>query len=242
MTKVRGRSHWSPVQQGVGKTSVIAQVLEDAADRMELPMLALRVDRLEPADRPEALGKHMGLPASPVRTLAAVAQGQDCLLVIDQLDAVSMASGRNPQFFDCIGAMLEEARQHPNMRVLSACRKFDVDNDNRLRDLVGENGIAQEFRVESFDAETVRSLLAAAGFDPDQFSAKQIDLLALPLHMHLLSEVARGGAVDTSVLQTTKDLYDAFWRYKQQALQSRGVSPESNARSSRLGGQSDDRP
>ena len=209
---------------GVGKTSVIAQALGDAAIA-ELPMLALRVDRLEPADRPEALGKYMGLPASPVRTLAAVAQGQSCLMVIDQLDAVSMASGRNPQFFDCIGAMLQEARQHPNMRVLSACRKFDVDNDVRLRDLVGENGIAQEFRVASFDAETVRSLLLRLGLDPDQFSAKQIDLLALPLHMHLLSEVARGGAVDTSVLQTTKDLYDAFWRYKQQALQSRGVSP-----------------
>ncbi len=209
---------------GVGKTSVIAQVLEDA-ETMELPMLTLRVDRLEPADLPEAVGKNMGLPASPVRTLAAVAQGQGCLLVIDQLDAVSMASGRNPQFFDCIIAMLEEARQHPNMRVLSACRKFDVDNDNRLRDLVGDNGIAQEFRVESFDTETVRSLLARLGMDPDQFSAKQIALLTLPLHMHLLSEVARGGAVDTSVLQTTKDLYDAFWRYKRQALQSRGVSP-----------------
>ena len=209
---------------GVGKTSVISQVLDDAAIE-ELPMLALRVDRLEPADRPEAVGKNMGLPASPVRTLAAVAQGQGCLLVIDQLDAVSMASGRNPQFFDCIGAMLEEARQHPNMRVLSACRKFDVDNDIRLRDLVGEDGIAQEFRVESFDVETVRSLLTRLGFDPDQFSAKQIDLLALPLHMHLLSEVAKGGSVDTSVLQTTKDLYDAFWRYKRQALQSRGVPP-----------------
>ena len=209
---------------GVGKTSVISQVLGHA-EIIQLPMLALRVDRLEPAERPEELGKHMGLPASPVRTLAAAAQGQDCLLVIDQLDAVSMASGRNPQFFDCIGAMLEEARQHPNMRVLSACRKFDVDNDIRLRDLVGENGIAQEFLVESFDAETVRSLLVRLGFDPDQFSVKQIDLLSLPLHMHLLSEVAKGGSVDTSVLQTTKDLYDAFWRRKQQALQSRGVSP-----------------
>ena len=209
---------------GVGKTSVIAQVLEDA-ETMELPVLTLRVDRLEPADLPEAVGKNMGLPASPVRTLAAVAQGEGCLLVIDQLDAVSVASGRNPQFFDCIGAMLEEARQHPNMRVLSACRKFDVDNDNRLRDLVGENGIAQEFRVDSFDTETVRSLLDHLGFDPGQFSAKQINLLALPLHMHLLSEVARGGAVDTIVLQTTKDLYDAFWRRKLQALQSRGVSP-----------------
>ena len=208
---------------GVGKTSVIAQVLDDE-DIRETPMLALRVDHLEPAERPEALGHQMGLPASPVRTLAAVAQGQDCLLVIDQLDAVSVASGRNAQFFDCIGAMLEETRQYPNMRVLSACRKFDVDNDNRLRDLVGQNGIAQETPVAPFDAETVRSLLARLGFDPGRFSDKQIDLLTLPLHTHLLSEVAEGGAVDISALRTTKDLYDEFWRHKQQALRSRGVT------------------
>ena len=207
---------------GVGKTSVISQVLDDA-EIHELPMLALRVDRLEPADRPEELGKHLGLPASPVRTLAAVARGQDCLLVVDQLDAVSTASGRNPQFFDCIGAMLEETRQHPNMRVLSACRKFDVDNDIRLRDLVSENGIAHEFPVVSFDTETVRILLERLGLNPGEFSAKQFDLLALPLHMRLLSEVVKDEGVDTSVLQTTKDLYDAFWDHKENALRLHGV-------------------
>ena len=210
---------------GVGKTSVISQVLDDA-EILELPMLALRVDRLEPAGRPEDLGRHLGLPASPVKTLAAVARGQDCLLVVDQLDAVSMASGRNPQFFDCIGAMLEETRQYPKMRVLSACRKFDVGNDERLRRLVSEDGIAREFQVEPFDAETVRNLLSRLGFDPSHFSAKQMILLALPLHMYLLSEVAKVAGVDTDVLQTAKDLYDAFWRHKQQALQSRGVTPD----------------
>ena len=209
---------------GVGKTSVIAQVSEDV-QTMQWPMLALRIDRLEPAERPEVLGANLGLPASPVRTLAAIAKGRDCLLVIDQLDAVSMASGRNSEFFDCIGAMLEEARQHPNMRVLGACRKFDVDHDARLRGLVDENGIAMEFPVERFDPETARSVLAGLGFDPSHFSEKQSDLLALPLHIHLLSELAKGGAVDTNALQTTKDLYDAFWRHKQQALQSRGVAP-----------------
>ena len=208
---------------GVGKTSVISQVLDDTEIRA-LPMLALRMDRLEPAHRPEELGKHLGLPESPVRTLAAVARDQDCLLVIDQLDAVSVASGRNPEFYDCIGAMLEEARHHPNMRVLGACRKFDVDNDIRLRSLVSEDGIADEFQVEPFDRETVQTILKRLGFDPGQFNAKQIDLLALPLHMHLLSEVANGGAVDIGVLQSTKDLYDAFWRDKRRALQSRNVA------------------
>ena len=208
---------------GVGKTSVIAQVLA-GAEIVDWPLLAFRVDRLEPVHRPEEVGEQLGLPASPVRTLAAVAGGRECLLVIDQLDAVSLASGRHPEFFDCIASMLEEACHHPNMKVLGACRKFDVDNDPRLRHLIGENGIAQEFPVAPFDYETVRRLAAKLGIDAAKLSSKQIDLLALPVHMRLLSEVVADGGVDTNGLQTTKDLYDRFWDYKRQVMQSPSVT------------------
>ena len=97
---------------GVGKTSTISQTLSHIEDR-NWPKLALRVDRLEVSTTPTQLGESAGLPASPVSVLAAVAEGRDCLLVIDQMDAVSLASGRNPEFFDCIGAMLQQARQFP---------------------------------------------------------------------------------------------------------------------------------
>ena len=208
---------------GVGKTSVIAQVLA-GVQIADWPLLAFRVDRLDPVQRPAEVGEQLGLPASPVRTLAAIAAGRDCLLVIDQLDAVSLASGRHPEFFDCVVSMLEEARHHPNMRVLGACRKFDVDNDHRLRELIGANGMAQEFTVAPFDHETVRRLAEKLGIDPAKLSSKQIDLLALPVHMRLLSEVVADGGVDANGLQTTKDLYDRFWDYKRQVMQSPSVT------------------
>ncbi len=208
---------------GVGKTSVIAQALA-GAEIVDWPLLAFRVDRLEPVHRPEEVGEQLGLPASPVRTLAAVAGGRECLLVIDQMDAVSLASGRHPEFFDCIASMLEEACHHPNMKVLGACRTFDVDNDPRLRHLIGENGIAREFPVAPFDHETVQRLVAKLGVDPAKLSSKQIDLLALPVHMRLLSEVVADGGVDANGLQTTRDLYDRFWDYKRQVMQSPSVT------------------
>ena len=208
---------------GVGKTSVIAQVL-GGAEIVDWPLLAFRVDRLEPVHRPEEVGDQLGLPASPVRTLAAVAGGRECLLVIDQLDAVSLASGRHPEFFDCIASMLEEACHHPNMKVFGACRKFDVDNDPRLRHLIGENGIAREFPVAPFDHETVRRLSAKLGIDPAKLRSKQLDLLALPVHMRLLSEVVADDGIDASGLQTTKDLYDRFWDYKLQVMQSSSIA------------------
>ena len=208
---------------GVGKTSVIAQVL-DGSEIVDWPLLAFRVDRLEPVLRPEEVGDQLGLPASPVRTLAAVAGGRECLLVIDQLDAVSLASGRHPEFFDCIASILEEARHHPNMKVLGACRKFDVDNDPRLRHLIGENGIAREFPVALFDHETVRRLAGELGIDPAKLSSKQLDLLALPVHTRLLSEGVADGSIEASGLQTTKDLYDRFWDYKLQVMQSSSIT------------------
>ena len=208
---------------GVGKTAVISQTLQRIKDR-EWPMLALRVDRLDPSTTPIELGSALGLPASPVSVLAAIADGRDCLLVIDQVDAVSQASGRNPEFFDCISAMLHQAQAYDNIKVLSSCRKFDIDNDPRIRDLTKEGGIAKEIPVEQFDEETVRALTDKLGIDPRALSQKQIDLLKLPIHLRLLEEALPDGDGNSTGFQTPKDLFDRFWNYKLKVIHRR-VNP-----------------
>ena len=205
---------------GVGKTAVISQTLRRVQDR-SWPMLALRVDRLDPSATPTELGSSLGLPASPVGVLAGIAEGRDCLLVIDQVDAVSHASGRNPEFFDCISAMLYQAQSYDNIRVLSACRKFDIDNDPRIRDLVKEGGIAKEIPVEQFDEETVRTLTVKLGIDPKTLSPKQIDLLRLPIHLRLLYESLPDGDGTSTGFQTAKDLFDKFWSHKLKVMHRR---------------------
>ena len=205
---------------GVGKTAVISQTLQTIQGR-EWPMLALRVDRLDPSTTPKELGSTLGLPASPVSVLAALADGQDCLLVVDQVDAVSQASGRNPDFFDCISTLLHQAREYDNIKVLSACRKFDIENDPRLRDLIREGGIAKEIPVEQFNEETVRTLIEKLGIDPKTLGAKQIDLLRLPIHLRLLEETLPDGDGNATGFQTSKDLFDRFWDYKLKVIHSR---------------------
>ena len=202
---------------GVGKSSLIAQALEEIEER-GWPILALRVDRIEPAATPRELGQRLGLPASPASALANLADGKDCLLIIDQLDAVSLASGRNPEFFDCIAAMLNQANHHPNMRVLVACRKFDVDNDHRIRELISANGIAQEVQLSEFDEATVREVVAKLGIESTRLNPKQIELLSLPVHLRLLAEVSDGKNGAPLGFQTAKELYDAFWEEKRRVL------------------------
>ncbi len=206
---------------GVGKSSVLFQTLMEIEHR-DWPVVCLRVDRLEPCQTPSLIGDQLDLPDSPVRVLASFAEGRDCLLILDQLDAVSLASGRNSEFFDCIAAMITEAEHHPNMRVLAACREFDIDNDNRIRDLTGEKGVAKRVMVDEFDHDTVSRIVGELGFDAAKLNAKQMTLFSLPIHLKLLSEVAK---LDKSQdeIQTPKDLFERFWDHKLDELQTRGV-------------------
>lgn len=128
-------------EAGVGKSGVILQSVE-ALHKNGVPIIAFRVDSLNPTNSPDQVGEQLELPGSPAHVLANIAQGRDCVLIIDQLDAVSNASGRNPQFFECVEQIIEQTKTFPRMRLLLACRKFDLDYDYRLKRLTSEYGIA----------------------------------------------------------------------------------------------------
>ena len=84
---------------GTGKSGVAAEVLCSLSDKGWFT-LALRMDRLNPVETVRQIGEQMGLPDSPPIVLGGLSHGRKSLLVIDQLDAVSTSSGRNPHFFE----------------------------------------------------------------------------------------------------------------------------------------------
>lgn len=207
-------------EAGVGKSGVMLQVLE-ALHKQGVPTLAFRIDGLAPTLLPSDVGQQLGLPGSPANVLAAIAQKRDCVLIIDQLDAVSLASGRNPQFFDCVAEVINQAQAHPRMRLLLACRKFDLDNDHRLRRLTGENGIAETVAISRLPYSTVQRVVTELGLEATRLNNKQLDLLSVPLHLSLLAEIAEAPNLDVLDFKTAKDLYDQFWNRKQLILRER---------------------
>ena len=128
---------------GAGKSGVLWQSVQELEAEEHWPILAFRLDRLESMASTSDLGDQLGLGVSPVTALAAVAAGGPCLLVVDQLDAVSFASGRLPSGFNTVVDLIREAAAFPQMRVLLACRAFDVDNDHRIRRLVADNEVGR---------------------------------------------------------------------------------------------------
>ncbi|HEY9853869.1 MAG TPA: ATP-binding protein [Leptolyngbyaceae cyanobacterium] len=204
-------------EAGVGKSGVMLQVLEALRDR-GVPTLAFRIDRLEPTLLPNDVGQQLGLPGSPANVLAAVAQKRDCVLIIDQLDAVSLASGRNPQFFDCVAEIIKQTQAHPKMRVVLACRKFDLDNDHRLQCLTDINGIADTVTINRLPHPTVQKVVSELYLDAIRLNAKQLNLLSVPLHLSLLAEIVGDSTIDALDFGSAKDLYDKFWERKQNLL------------------------
>ncbi|MEA5472506.1 hypothetical protein VB714_26800, partial [Spirulina sp. 06S082] len=211
-------------EAGVGKSGVMLQTLEKLQQQGIL-IFAFRVDRLDPVQHPDHLGEQLGLPASPATVLANIAGDRDCVLAIDQLDAVSSTSGRNPQFFECIHEIIKQAKIHSKMRVLLACRKFDLDNDYRIRQLVDRNGIAESVEIKKLSQEKVKVVVNQFDLDVNRLSKKQLDLLAIPLHLILLAEISRSSTLDALSFNTDRELFAQFWEYKRsQVKQSLGNS------------------
>jgi NACHT domain len=199
---------------GAGKSVVAAQVVTMARRRHQ-PVLVVSADRLPDAATTTQLGAELGLPESPVTVLAAVAAGGDALLVIDQLDAVSVTSGRHPERLGLISDLLREARSYPKLRLLLACRHFDIENDRALRAAAHDNDAAV-VAIGDLDEEQIRRVLADAGL-ATTVPAPLMRLLAVPLHLALYVELALAGVSDLGSARTLTQLYDRYWDVKRGA-------------------------
>lgn len=209
---------------GAGKSVAAGQVVRLARER-EWPVLVLSADGLPEAPTTAQLGVELGLPESPATVLAAVAAGGDALLVIDQLDAVSVTSGRHPERLRLIGDLLREVRSYPRLRTLLACRQFDIDNDRELRGIAREDNAAV-VAVGNLDEEQVRQALGEAGL-PTAVPAPLMQLLAVPLHLALYVELAQAGVGDLTSTRTVAELYDRYWDTKRDACRlARGGTDE----------------
>ncbi len=209
---------------GAGKSVVAGKVVTIARQR-KWPVLVVSADRLPDAATTTQLGVELGLPESPATVLAAVAAGGDALLVIDQLDAVSVTSGRHPERLSLISDLLREVRSYPRLRALLACRQFDIDNDRALRAVTHE-GDAAVVTVSTLDEEQIRQVLADAGL-ATAVPAPLMRFLAVPLHLALYVELALAGVGDLPSTRTLTQLYDRYWNMKRDACRlARGGTDE----------------
>ncbi|MEV4926366.1 NACHT domain-containing protein [Streptomyces roseoverticillatus] len=195
---------------GGGKSAVLHQAFTELDARV-IPVLAFRLDRLEPFASTRELGQRIDLTMSPVSALGSVANGRPCVLIVDQLDAVSLASGRIPDTFDAVADLVGEAMADPAMRVVLVCRAFDAQADARIRQL-GASQHCACLDVGPLSDAQVDAAVTNMGLDASQLALPQRSLMRSPLHLALLAEVS--DQKEALSFRTTRQLFDAFWDTK----------------------------
>ena len=155
----KGKSAMLDGVAGSGKSCVLAQVL-NRLTASDVPCLVLSLDRLTEDDySAHAIGTRQGLSDSPVVTLGEFAAGRESILCIDQLDALSAISSRQSSTWGAFNEMLDEARSYPNMRMLFACRSFDLEEDANLRGLMADTDQVERISVGNLALSVVESAI-----------------------------------------------------------------------------------
>lgn len=202
---------------GGGKSSVLYQAAREL-EAQDAEVLAFRLDRRGAFGSIVELGVQLGLSTSPIAALRQAADGRDAFLIIDQLDAVSLASGRLSERYDVIADLIQEATAVDGVRVILACRLFDVENDHRIRKFDARKDV-ERLTVEPLHDQAVADAVSTMGLDPDLLTAAQCALLRSPLNLVLLNTIsAQPDALDFT---SRGSLFEAFWQLKEQTSEAR---------------------
>lgn len=221
---------------GSGKSTVVADVVTRLRQTGAV-VAALRLDLFpDPAPTADALGAQpaAALGGSPARVLQRAAAGASAVLVVDQLDALSAASGRAELTLEGVRQTLLQAGVVENVRILVACREHDLEHDWRLRQLLavgtdpeasaGERATLR-VPVGELDDRQINELLSELGVGLADLQPRLRSLLRNAFNLSLLARLVedsevRTGTIDLAVLRTRLDLLRAVDEHFARRLRS----------------------
>jgi hypothetical protein len=199
---------------GMGKTVVMRDVLcrlEDAG----ICVLAVKADQqLSGIATHEDLRGRLDLPESVERVVSRLAALGRAVVLVDQVDALSLSMARDQRALNVVIEMVARLRTVPGVRVLFSCRAFDLSNDPRLERIE----VSRRFDLPQLSDEEVEGVLEAQGLIAADLSPATRQLLRTPLHLDLFSRVlptpgrSPGSETDGFDVSTLQELYALLWR------------------------------
>jgi len=198
---------------GVGKT-VLARAICLALQEQNIPVLGLKADRVKGSTKGELLSQieRSGLTYPLQQALTAVASPErPAIVIIDQLDALSMCLSAERGSLNSYTELLAELYELSNIRFILSCRTFDLQHDPDLASFKE----AQRVEVPLLSLAQVETALQATGVAENlaQLPALLQELLRVPLHLALycaLDAEDRIGAPIISLQGLYERLFDQF--------------------------------
>jgi hypothetical protein len=203
-------------QAGMGKTasmSSLLSVLEDDG----WAVLGIKADAVGEYATTEELRDRLSLPAPiPAAASALVHAGRKVAVLIDQVDALSTATARDPNAIAVILDTVARLSQVPDVRVVLSCRSFDWEFDVNIRQLRERH--PHKFGLKPFDPKDVERVLATKGIGRGDLHPLTRKVLETPQHLDgfiRLVDAKRSAdpawSPDASHVYTLQSLYEDLW-------------------------------
>ncbi|WP_202744086.1 hypothetical protein [Acinetobacter pittii] len=213
---------------GVGKSAFLLDLKKHFV-RSGTIVLPIRLDRRVPKKNLDQFGKDLGFPYSPIACLEKYGQGQEIIILLDQLDALRWTALHSSNALDICIKMVKEIlllRQyaHTNIKIIMATRNFELEDDVRLRNWISEiNSDVKQMELKLFEPDQIKPYVSQFE-DYDQLSNEQQNILKIPLWLGIYIDLAND--LGCAPKFTTKlDLIKSFIddRFKQLS-ESHGIS------------------
>lgn len=175
---------------GIGKSDVELELARTFAER-GTPFLPIRLDFQPPRGSLSTYSSDvLELPSDPAYCLAALAGKRPAVLLIDQLDALRWTGGHSAEALRIVKEILNAALAVETIRVVLACRTFDLENDFKTWKQEYADR-SQLIEVKPLGDDQVRSFVEGQGARYGDLSLSQRDLLRNPYTLFLWWELYR---------------------------------------------------
>lgn len=211
---------------GYGKSAVLYELTEYLRDK-NIPYLPIRLDRRDPKNTPSQFGQDMGLPDSPVYSLAGLAGKRQCVLILDQLDAIRWTSAHSANALDVCRELVRQVQSlrqsEKNIVAVLCCRTYDLEHDPEIRNwLVNLPG--REFRKVEVKGLPTKTLEKIVGPSLSQMTDRQRLILACPQNLAMWMELKSAGTIPE--FRSTTELMRRFWENRRLVLERAGITME----------------
>lgn len=193
-------------QPGAGKTVVLQHVLKQL-EQVGVLVLVIKADALRAIRSAADLAAYLNLPAT-IETIANELTEQRLVVMIDQIDALSLTLARDQGTLDVMLETIARLRQMPHVRIISACRTFDLNNHPRLASIK----VDQKFSLEPLNQAQITTLLTRLALGSSHFLPAHWALLKVPLHLSVYVKIMRDAQIQLpDQFRSLQDLYGELW-------------------------------
>ena len=201
-------------EPGTGKTTLLYQLINKLDELNEYNYLILDLERYGNFTDGMELSEKMGFKHPIEKILEKL---DNPLLIIDQLDVISISRGLNTNSKSSILALLTNLNN--KIPFIITCRDFDFKEDNEIKKFfAAEENNVNEVILNDFTDNQINEYLKGIGIE-NNFNKEQVKILSNPFNLNILKNLKEKN--QDLKFNNLYELYDAYYSHKKQVIQSK---------------------